>query len=197
MGPIRIAPPAVEPVTLTEAKEYLRVRHDFENGLILRLIARARETYEERTQRQLITATWRLTLDAFPGACGHSQQEWSDGDFIFSPRSPLQSASITYVDTNGATQTLATTVFTVDTSDVRGRIGLSYGQSWPSTRATAGAVVVTCVCGYGTSPSDVPQYIKGELEDQIQWLFARGVDSMGNDRKSAVAPGFAEFGALY
>lgn len=62
-GALQIAQPAVEPVTVAEAKEQLRITHSAED-LIARRIKVAREA-EERLERTLITTTWRLTMDAF------------------------------------------------------------------------------------------------------------------------------------
>lgn len=197
MGPQLVTAPAKEPVTLDEARAWLRKGSDnSEDSLIQRCIRRARTLYEERSQRQLITATWRLTLDAFPGAC--EPNDWVTTCHIRAPRSPLQSVtSITYADEDGDTQTLDDDVYVVDTADAHGRIGLAYGETWPTTLYQDNAIVVTCVCGYGDDPSDVPDWIKAELEFQVGWLMARGVDSGGRDRDSLTVPQYAEFGAVY
>jgi uncharacterized phiE125 gp8 family phage protein len=63
---IRTAAPALEPVTLAEAKAHLRVTDAAEDPLISRLITTAREIIEARTSRALITQGWSLWLDRFP-----------------------------------------------------------------------------------------------------------------------------------
>ena len=62
----RTVGPAVEPVTLAEAKANLRISHDSEDALISGLIRAAREDVERITGMALIDQTWRLTLDAWP-----------------------------------------------------------------------------------------------------------------------------------
>jgi uncharacterized phiE125 gp8 family phage protein len=68
MRPLLITPPASEPVSLTEAKLYLRLDGDDENDLVIALIRAARLLVEAASGRQLITQTWRLVLEAWPSA---------------------------------------------------------------------------------------------------------------------------------
>ena len=59
-----ITPPAAEPVSLAEAKHHLRVDFDEDDALIQALICAARQSAEMLTQRQLVTARWRMVLNA-------------------------------------------------------------------------------------------------------------------------------------
>jgi hypothetical protein len=61
-----ITAPNAEPVTLQEAKDSLRVEGTDEDARITRHIINARRQAEAYTERQLVTATWELVLDAFP-----------------------------------------------------------------------------------------------------------------------------------
>lgn len=147
--------PTVEPVDLVTAKGHLRIDHDYEDERIENiLIPTARQWVEGRTNRQLIQATYELTLPAFP-ACG----------IIRLPRPPLINTAplkpaITYKDTAGATQTLAESVYVVETSSDPwarpGRITLAFAQLWPTTLEQEDAVKVTFSCGYGTAGRNVP-----------------------------------------
>ena len=151
--------PAVEPISLTEAKAQLRLEIDADDTLVTSLIQSAREHAEHITKRQLITATWKLTLDAFPSV-------------ITLPLPPLQSVSnIKYYDTDGVQQTLSTDLYQVDSESQPARIVPAYNTTFPSTRIMANAVEVNFVCGFGDAATDVPQKIKQAMLLFITWSY--------------------------
>jgi uncharacterized phiE125 gp8 family phage protein len=132
-------PPTVEPLSLQEAKDHLRLDGDMEDTHISALIAAARGWVEGFWGRQLAAATFKLTLDAFP----------TDNGAITLPSPPLIAVtSIAYVDTNGTTQTLSTSDYTVDSESEPARIVPAYGEDWPDTREQVNAVAVTYRAGY-------------------------------------------------
>ena len=143
--------PATEPVSLAEAKLHLKIEatDTGEDSLIKRLIVVARRRAEVSTGRALVTQTWTLALDSFPGGV------------IEVPRPPLSSvASITYIDPEGATQTVAADRYRVDAQREPGRLTPAWDESWPATRPVSNAVEVDFVAGYGTSdkvPEDLRQ----------------------------------------
>lgn len=135
-----LTPPSGEPVSLAEMKEWLLVDQSdhSRDGVIRRLIRAAREFVETETQQQLVSLQLRLTLEEF----------WC-GDLLL-PVTPLQGvSSITYYDANNAQQTLATTVYSVDTARHPGRVRLTWGQSWPSVYDRGDAVQVNFWAGHG------------------------------------------------
>lgn len=142
--------PTSEPVSLIEVKDWLRVDTDDENDLLQGLLRAARLEAEKVLRRQLMRATWRYTLDAFP--CS---------DAILLPFPPVASVtSVYYTDANGTSTLLSSsTYYTVDTYSEPGRILLNYGQVWPMTRDTPDTVVVTFVAGYA-SAALVPESVK-------------------------------------
>lgn len=144
MGLVRTVAPTVEPATLQEVKTHARVTHAEEDSYIETLISAARDYCETFTNRAVITQTWALTLPGFPS-------------WFCLQKAPLQSvSSIKYVDQDGATQTVSTDVYDVDTTVEPGRVVLKTGQSWPSTGESIAAVTVTYVAGYGDARTDVP-----------------------------------------
>lgn len=163
MSRIIVTPPTEYPVSLAEAKAHLRVDLDHEDTEIQQCVAAATERAEEFRGEQFCTAVWRLALDRFPSACeriGWSETYPFDRGAIVPPRPPLISvASITYVDTNGATQTLSPSAYQVDAISRPGRIVPAYGESWPATRSQPNAVLVQYSAGYGAA-SAVPAKIK-------------------------------------
>lgn len=79
-------------------------------------------------------------------------------DFARLPIGPVQSvSSVSYVDAEGATQTLSTSVYEfikADPNGVESYIGLKYGQSWPA-QEPGSRITVTLAAGYATLPEDV------------------------------------------
>ena len=108
MPSILLSGPSVEPVTLTEAKLFLRVEHDDDDDLIAALIAGSRIHVEAQTRRALISQTWRLTRDA-----------WPESGRLFVLPVPLVSlvAARIYID-NTTTQSVDVAAFTLDKSAV-------------------------------------------------------------------------------
>ncbi|MGE3246411.1 MAG: hypothetical protein AB7F96_02770 [Beijerinckiaceae bacterium] len=66
MTPILLQGPAIEPVSLTEARNWLRITATIEDELIQALVTSARLVIEAQTQLLLIEQSWRLLLDAWP-----------------------------------------------------------------------------------------------------------------------------------
>lgn len=60
MAAILLTPPAIEPLTLAEAKLYLRVAHEDDDGLITSLIAAARSHVDPQARFMLIEARERI-----------------------------------------------------------------------------------------------------------------------------------------
>lgn len=151
--------PAVEPLTLAEAKTHRRVDGTAEDDLLTGMIAAARALFEEETGRQVITATWRLEIDRFP-ACF---------DPIMVPKAPLQAVSaISYRDANGDSQTWAASEYEVDAYSGPfarpGRVFPKAGYSYPTTHRSPGAVSITYTAGYGAAETDVPQAVKATIK---------------------------------
>lgn len=161
-----ITAPAVEPVTVAEARAHLYVTHTDDDTLIGAFIAAARQDCEHRIQRALVTQTWERTLDSFPAA-------------ISLPMAPLASVtSVKYIDGDGNEQTLAASAYYVDTDSEPGQVLPAYGASWPTVRDLPNAVRVRYVAGYGADGSFVPAALK-------QWILLR-VGALYENRESAV-----------
>lgn len=62
---IRITPPALEPVTLQEMKNHMRVDYTDEDDLINQYISAARQKLEQRCGRSFVEQTWELRTSAF------------------------------------------------------------------------------------------------------------------------------------
>jgi uncharacterized phiE125 gp8 family phage protein len=151
-----ITGPASEPITLAEAKAHCNVDDDdtAHDTLFEEIwIPAAREECEhELGGVSLLTQTWERVLDGFPGA------EIELG--MPAPNVVLQSvSSITYVDPDGASQTLAGAAYVVDDDHQPGFVIPADGYLWPETFDTVNAVRIRFVVGESTA-ADVPKTIK-------------------------------------
>jgi uncharacterized phiE125 gp8 family phage protein len=139
--------PVLQPLTLTELKAQLRLDTSDEDTYLTSLLVAATVFCEDFQNRSYLTQTWDLGYDAFPS-------------FFRIPRAPLQSiSSITYVDPDGTTQTLASTQYRVDTLSEPGRVFPAYTVNWPEVRIVSNSVLVRFVSGW-TSAALVPSPIK-------------------------------------
>lgn len=158
-------------MSLAEAKLHLRVDTDDDDELIGSLISAARQAAETRTGRQLITARWKLVLDAFPGSsCMGSPADPAfslPGHAILLAKCPVQTVvGIQYLDLNGAWQEFAATDYVLDAACEPARISPVYGKTWPPTLPQIGSVAVTFDAGYGTAgavPAGIKSWIKLRL----------------------------------
>lgn len=156
MGLELVVPPEQEPVTLDEAKNWLRVDHSEDDGLIGGLVAAAREECELITGRQLPVATYNYYLD-----------RWPDGDTLYLPRPPLQSVvEVAYIPAAGGGETIwDSSNYLVDVRSVPGRLVLAPGRAWPQARGVPNSVRVKFVCGYESVPEPLRGWIRLRIGD--------------------------------
>lgn len=122
------------------------------------LATSAREYAEHETGLALAPRTLEMALDAFPG----------DDEEIELDMPPVSSVtSITYVDADGAEQTLDSETYALSTYGKWPRsVRLTYGNSWPSTRDQKDAVQIRYVTGYASCPKAARQGMLLELQLQ-------------------------------
>jgi len=163
----RATDPAVEPVSVSEAKAHLRVDTDDDDTYIGTLITAARQWAETYLDRSLVYTQWEMKLDMFP---------WE----IEMPRPPMAqdgtttAVSITYtLNESLGTATLSTSDYRVDRAATPGVARTNYGGSWPSHLADQNSVTVTWWGGYGASGSDVPAAIRHAILMHVGHLYER------------------------
>ena len=163
MALVLTSPPAVEPVSLSEAKAHMRVDGTEEDALITALILAARQHLETWLARALITQSWRLALDAWPSSSA-----------VDLPLSPLQSVDAveTYDADNVATPVPVSEYF-VDIFSEPPRVVRTSGDAWPVPGRPANGVEVRFTAGYGDAASDVPQPLRQALHLLIAHWFER------------------------
>lgn len=185
--------PAVEPISLNEAKLHLRLEvsntsppatHP-DDALITALIKASRRWCEKYQNRAYVTQTWDLYLDEFP-----------EDDYIEIPMSPLQSlVSLSYKDGSGVLQVVSfldpsgtplfsTTEYIVDTA--RSRLYLKNSGAWPTSLEEAQAVQIRFICGYGLA-ADVPEEVKSAILLKLSDLYENRGDVAAPERFEAAA----------
>lgn len=155
----KLTHPAVEPVSLAEAKHHCRVDTDSDDAYIASLITVAREWCEEYCDATFLHSQYRMTLDAFPVE-------------IELPRPPMATdgtttaVSIVYKLADQSTATVDTTTYRVDRDSVPGVLRYNYSGSWPSHLYDFNAVQVTWWAGYGRDAGSISPRVKSA----ILWL---------------------------
>ena len=162
MSSILLNGPAVEPLTLDEARAFLRVEHNDDDEVIATLIVGSRVHVEAQTRRALITQSWRLSADCWP----------EYGRFRVVP-GPLQSLTAARVyDLANVAHSVSATIFVPDF----GASDLMF-VPWavrPPGRPTSG-IELDVVVGYGDNALDVPE----PLRQAIRLLVAHWYENRG------------------
>jgi uncharacterized phiE125 gp8 family phage protein len=162
MSYVQTAAPTASPVAVADAATHCRVTDPADFAYLQGLIDAATAWIEDRLQRQLITATWKLYLDGFP-------------DEIRIERLPVAGvASIKYLDSGGTLTTLAPALYSADyaTKDTPARIMPAAGACWPEVYPYGySQVTVEFTAGYGATWAYVPAGIRHALMMLIAWWF--------------------------
>lgn len=158
-----VTPAAVEPVTLAQAREYLRFDAPTEDDGIQRLITAARRVCETILRQTIPIQTFDWFLDGFPASPGYYNRAiraagptfgpgWLPGSSsqaaaLNVPGPPLISVeSITYSDLGGMAHVMDPTTYQVSTGWGR-RIAPAPYAIWPVTLPALDAVVVRYTAG--------------------------------------------------
>lgn len=156
--------PAIEPVSLDEIKNHLRLDLDdlTEDDLLTTLIITAREWCESFQNRQYTTATWELWLD-----------QWPLGDRLSIPLPPLQAVnSVKYYGTDNTEYTMPADDYFVDNKSEPGRLALAYGKTWPTTTLRpVNGICIEFDAGYGDAAASVPKRAKHAMSLLIGHLY--------------------------
>jgi len=141
MKRILLAGPAVEPVTLAEAKAHLRIDADDEDDLVGALIVAARVAAETEIRRVMIEQSWRAVVEGWPAAG------------VELPVQPALSVdAVRAVDADGAATPLDEEDYAFDISD--GSVELIN----PVTGTKHYEIDFSA--GYGVAGADVPQPLR-------------------------------------
>lgn len=171
----RTEPPALEPVTLAEAKQHLRLVHASEDALISGLIKAAREEVERATGLALIDQAWRLAVDRLP-----------DNDTLLLHRHPVRDVlSVTAFGSEGEAALVPAANYQVDQLSRPAR--LHFRVRPPTLRAMNG-LEVDFRAGFGEAGTDVPDLLKRAILMLVtHWYEFRS--AFGPDQQPVSYPG--------
>ncbi|MBI3275797.1 MAG: phage head-tail connector protein, partial [Methylocystis sp.] len=154
MTPILLAGPLVEPVSLADAKAWLRLDTSDEDDLVAALIVSARMTLEAYTRRFFITQNWRIKLDAWP----ITLRERTPATLAI-PFAPLQSvAAIRVYDAANAAQVLDQATYLAPAAPDRARV--SFVTQPPTPARLSDGIEIDVVVGYGAPATDTPEPLR-------------------------------------
>jgi|SRR6185437_140286 len=164
---ILITPPAIEPLTVAEAKAYLRVETADDDTVIAALIAAARLHVEAQTQTALITQGRRLVLDCWP----------ERGRITVRP-GPLQALTAARVfDFDGHVRAVDTQGFAPDAAS-----SMLAFMPWtvPLPTRIAAGIELDVTVGFGDAASDVPEPLRQAMRMFVaHWYDNRGLIAAG------------------
>lgn len=163
MTPLALTPPAIEPVSLSEAKDFLRIIANDEDELLGTLITAARLMIEAAVGRLLIEQSWRIVLDA-----------WPPGGEIGLPLSPARSLTAARVyPASGAAETVLPPSLTLVAGSDPPLIAV-VGPVPVAGRARA-AIEIDLVAGFGATRDMVPAPLRqAVLRLACRWFEHRG-----------------------
>lgn len=147
---VRLMEPVVEPVSVYEAKQHLRIDQDFldDDLYIQSLITASRHYVENYVDRTILRTQLQMKLDYFP--------VWD----LPLPRPPAMPDDVTirYVSSDASLgyQYSTWTNFRTDRDATPAVLRPQWNGTWPSCRGAENDVIVTWWAGYGTAGDSVP-----------------------------------------
>jgi len=160
----RVGAPSVEPVTLTEAKDYLRVDEVDDDTLITNLISAARKSAENYMKRSLITQSWKVAFDDYSPS------------YIRLPMGAVQSVTSLKIIARDGTETL------IDAAKYY--LVAAKNRLVVDTPLIGHRVEVIYVAGFGDNASDVPEEIRQGLLNHIAYIYENRGESLGINHQS-------------
>ena len=151
-----VTAPSGDVVNIATLAAHLRIDARDEDDVLHDLLTEAVTAVEDYTRRVLLTQTWDQCYDDF------------DDPLVLAVQPVASITSVTYLDSNGASQTLATSVYELGSENGTPVVRRKYDQDWPVTRDHKDVVIVRYVAGYG-DPADVPDSLTKAVRIHAAW----------------------------
>lgn len=163
------SPPALEPVSLAEAKAHLRIQHADDDIYISRLITAARKHIEQRFGLACITQSASYYVD-----------HWPAHRTVLLPLHPVTAIVdvIIYGDTD-TPATLDPAHYFLDNVSKPSRLVLRLGRPLPQAGRSANGFEVKFTAGFGASPTSVPEDVRQAILFTVAaWFAERGDEAV-------------------
>lgn len=176
MAAILIEQPQAEPLTLAEAKAFLRVEHSADDELITSLVRAARLAVEAATRRAMLTQGWRIVLDG-----------WPSSGLIVAPITPLRAIVAAQVrNAAGDAVALDLAALTLDAASAPGRIRFDRARVGAPGQLIAGIEIEVTV-GYGDDGEAVPEPLRQAMRLLVGRYYEQRDRVEGDSLPEAVA----------
>ena len=164
MPSILITPPAVEPVSLAEAKAHLRIGHADEDALISTLITAARRHAEAQTGLAAISQSWR-----------HFRDDWPDTGVIALPLAPLISVDeVAVYGDDGIKAVIDPAHYYADNASRPPRLLLRGSRVWARPGRIGNGIAISVTIGFGAAASVPAELRQALLQLLAHWYEHRG-----------------------
>lgn len=154
------------PITLSEAKLFLKIDTTADDSIITNIIEQVVMFAEAHTSRELRPNQWYGLTEEF--------------DSVLTKNPVSQIAQIDYVDTNGSVSIVPLSTYQLKKNVLDSKVILAYGMTWPSD---IGQVVDRIRIAFSTSAHSMLPIVKQDMLRHISWEYEnRGDDSDNYDR---------------
>lgn len=146
------AGPAQEPVSLTEAKEFMRLDGTEDDVLVSTLITAARIHIETSLGKILITENWSYFLD-----------KWPKSKTVYLPLDPIQTIEeIRFHDGLGSFEVIPVEDYSIDIISRHPRLQFN-GAKPASSSKKLNQIEIRFTAGFGDLQTDIPSDLKQAL----------------------------------
>jgi uncharacterized phiE125 gp8 family phage protein len=153
MALVMTSGPAVEPVSVADAKIHLRVDGTAEDALIASLIITSRLHVEAALNLALITQSWSYFLDRWPQACE-----------VALPLRPVQSIiAVRIWSAEDTSETVATSTYVLDGAAAPARLVWAASACPPVPTRRVNGIEIALQAGFGDGADAVPAPIRHAL----------------------------------
>ena len=152
MNLVLTAPPAIEPVTVEEAKAYLRIDHGHEDAVLASLITASRLHIETALNLALVSQRWLWQFD-----------RWPKSYIVELPLRPVQSIESVRVKIDDDRETLLSSDYYILECTNQSAQLISQSGIWPQPSVPRGGIEIEFIAGFGEASELVPAPIRQAL----------------------------------